>query len=148
MVPRDFMKLGQLMLNKGTWNGRRILSEDFVRRASAPIVELNGIKYGYLWWGIDFPYKNRSVHAYFAGGNGGQGILVVPELDLVIATYGSSYASRAGLEIQQGLTPRYILPAVREAGDAKDAPVVPGEYKIIYGRKPRVSPPASSPRLP
>ena len=151
MIPRDFMKLGQLMLNKGTWNGRRILSEDFVRRASAPIVELNGIKYGYLWWGIDFPYKDRSVHTYFAGGNGGQGILVIPELDLVIATYGSNYSSRLGLEIQQGLTPRYILPAVREAGDAKDAPVVPREYKLIYGRKPRVAPvapPASSPRLP
>ena len=140
MLPRDFMKLGQLMLNKGTWNGRRVLSEDFVRRASSPTYDLNGIKYGYLWWGVDFPYKNRTVHAYFAGGNGGQGILVMPELDLVIATYGSNYSSRLGLEIQQGLTPRHILPAVREAGDAKNTPVVPREYKVIYGRKPRISP--------
>lgn len=142
MTPRDFMKLGQLMLNKGTWNGRRILSEDFVRRASSPIYELNGIKYGYLWWGVDFPYKERTVHAYFAGGNGGQGVLVIPELDTVVATYGSNYSSRLGLEIQQGLTPRYILPAVREAGDAKDTPVVPREYQVIYGRKPRASPAA------
>ena len=148
MIPRDYMKLGQLMLNGGTWNGRRILSEDFVQRASAPTYDLNNIKYGYLWWGIDFPYKQRTVHAYFAGGNGGQGILVVPELDLVIATYGSSYASRAGLEIQQGLTPRYILPAVREAGDAKDTPVVPREYKVIYGRKPRAAPIAPPPAAP
>ena len=143
MVPRDFMKLGQLMLNQGTWNGRRVLSEEFVRRASSPLVDLNGIKYGYLWWGVDFPYKGRSVHAYFAGGNGGQGILVVPELDLVVATFGSNYSSRVGLEIQQGLTPRYILPAVREAGDAKNTPVVPREYKVIYGRKPRI--PATPP---
>jgi CubicO group peptidase (beta-lactamase class C family) len=142
MIPRDFMKLGQLMLNEGTWNGRRVLSEDFVRRASSPLVELNGIQYGYLWWGVDFPFKDRTVHAYFAGGNGGQGILVVPALDLVVATFGSNYASRSGLEIQQGLTPRSILPAVREAGDAKGTPVVPREYKVIYGRKPR---PAASP---
>ena len=139
MIPRDFMKLGQLMLNKGTWNGRRVLSEDFVRRASSPTFDLNGIKYGYLWWGIDWPYKQRSVHAFFAGGNGGQGIIVIPELDLVIATHGSSYASRLGLEIQQGLTPRFILPAVRETGDAKDSPVAPREYTVIYGRKPRTS---------
>jgi CubicO group peptidase (beta-lactamase class C family) len=144
MIPRDFMKLGQLMLNEGTWNGRRILSEDFVRRASAPSYDLNGIKYGYLWWGIDWPYKNRTVHAYFAGGNGGQGVLVVPELDVVIATHGSNYSSRLGLEIQQGLAPRFILPAVREAGDAKDSPVVPREYTVIYGRKPRVAPRAPS----
>jgi len=137
MIPRDYMKLGQLMLNGGTWKGNRVVSEEFVRRASAPLYDLNSIKYGYLWWGTDWPYKSGTVHAYFAGGNGGQGIIVVPALDLVIAIYGSSYSSRVGLEIQQGLTPRYILPAVREAGDATDTPVVPRDYKIIYGRKPR-----------
>lgn len=148
MIPRDFMKLGQLMLNGGIWQRRRILGEVFVRRASAPLVDLNGIQYGYLWWGIDWPYKDRTVHAVFAGGNGGQGVLVVPELDLVIATYGSNYGSRLGLEIQQGLTPRFILPAVREVGDAVDAPVVPREYTVIYGRKPRAAPPAASPDTP
>jgi CubicO group peptidase (beta-lactamase class C family) len=140
MIPRDYMKLGQLMLNEGTWNGRRILSEEFVKRASAPLYDLNNIKYGYQWWGIEWPYKNRTVHGYFAGGNGGQAVIVVPELDLVVATFGSSYSSRVGLEIQQGLTPRYILPAVREAGDAKDAAVAPVEYKVIYGRSPRNRP--------
>ena len=137
MIPRDYMKLGQMMLNGGTWKGRRILSEDFVRHASAPLHDLNNIKYGYLWWVLDWPYKNRTVRAYFAGGNGGQSVTVVPALDLVIATYGSNYGSRVTLEIQQGLPPRYILPAVREAGDAKHTPVVPVEYKVIYGRKPR-----------
>lgn len=135
MVPRDFMKLGQLMLNKGTWNGRRILSEEFVRQASSPLYDLNGIKYGYNWWGIDFPYKDRTVHAVFAGGNGGQSVTFIPELDLVIATFGGSYASRAGLEIQQGYPPRYILPAVRETGDPKDAPYVPRQFELTYGRK-------------
>jgi CubicO group peptidase (beta-lactamase class C family) len=136
MTPRDFLKIGQLMLSKGVWNGRRVLSEDFVNRSSSPLYDLNGIKYGYLWWVIDFPYKERTVRAYFAGGNGGQAIMVVPELDIVIVTQGSSYGNRVALEIQQGLPPRYILPAVREAGDRKDAPVVPKEYKVIYGRKP------------
>jgi len=136
-TPRHFMKLGQLMLNGGTWNGRRILGEDFVERASAPLHDLNNIRYGYLWWSIDWPYKNRTVQAFFAGGNGGQGTIVIPELDTVVSTWGSNYGTRTGLEIQQGLTPRYILPAVREAGDAKDTPVVPREYEVIYGRRPK-----------
>jgi len=140
MTPRDYMKLGQLMLNNGTWKGRRILSEEFVKRASAPLCDLHNIKYGYLWWGIDWPFKNRTVHAYFAGGNGGQGILVIPELDMVIATYGSSYGNQIGLEIQQGLTPRFILPTVREPGDPTGAPVLPVEYKVIYGRRSRKLP--------
>ncbi len=96
---------------------------------------MNGIGYGYLWWGIDFPYKDRTVHAYFAGGNGGQGIIVIPELDMVVAIYGGSYATRVGLEIQQGFTPRYILPAVREPGDDRMAPVAWRDFTVIYGRK-------------
>jgi CubicO group peptidase (beta-lactamase class C family) len=134
MVPRDFAKLGQLMLDKGVWKGRRILGEDFVKTASSPLYDLNGIKYGYLWWGVDYPYKDRTLHAVFAGGNGGQGVTFIPELDLVIATFGGSYAARVGLEIQQGYPPRYILPAVREAGDPKDAPYAPRDFVVTYGR--------------
>lgn len=133
--PRDFMKFGQLMLNGGTWQGRRILSRDFVARASAPLRQLNSIQYGYLWWSINYPYKDRAVRAYFAGGNGGQGVMVVPELDLVIATYGGSYASRVGLHIQQDFAPNYILPVVREPGDDKSAPVVFRDFATPYGRR-------------
>lgn len=144
LLPRDFMKLGQLMLNGGTWEGRRILSRDFVARASAPLYHLRGIYYGYLWWGIDYPYKDRTVHAFFAGGAGGQGVMVIPELDLVIATYAGNYGSRsATIDTQQNLTPRYILPAVREPGDGKNAPVIPREdYVTPYGPSP-VSGPVS-----
>jgi len=117
LLPRDFMKFGQLMLNGGTWQGRRILSHDFVARASAPLYHLRGITYGYLWWGIDFPYKKRTVHAFFAGGAGGQAVIVIPALDLVIATYAGNYSSKGTVNTSQNLPPRYILPAVREPGD-------------------------------
>jgi CubicO group peptidase (beta-lactamase class C family) len=133
LVPRDFLKFGQLMLNGGTWDGRRILPSAFVDKASARLCPLNRIGYGYLWWTTNMPYKGRQVRVYFAGGNGGQGVLVVPELDLVVETLGGSYNSRSGLEIQQGYLARYILPAIREAGDPKNVPVMPQEFKVIYG---------------
>lgn len=135
LLPRDFMKLGQLMLDGGTWRGRRILGRDFVARASAPLYHLRNIYYGYLWWGIDYPYKDRTVHAFFAAGAGGQGGMVIPELDLVTATYAGNYSSRGpSLDIQQNLVPRYILPAVREPGDDKNAPVIFREdYATPYG---------------
>ncbi len=135
-LPRDFLKLGQLMLNEGTWNGRRILGQAFVERASAPLHDLNRIQYGYLWWSIEYPYKDRTVRAYFAGGNGGQGVMVVPELDLLIATYGGNYATRVGLHIQQDFAPNYILPAVREPGDDPKAPVLQRDFSTPYGRQP------------
>src|SRR4026208_521045 len=92
--PRVCMKLGQLMLDGGRWHGKRVLDADFAKRAGSPLHDLNNIQYGYLWWNIEYPYKDRKLRAYFAGGNGGQLVLVVPDLDLVVATYGGNYADR------------------------------------------------------
>jgi CubicO group peptidase (beta-lactamase class C family) len=136
-LPRDLMKLGQLMLNDGTWQGRRILSRDFVARATAPLYHLRNLVYGYLWWGTDYSYKNRTVHAFQALGAGGQVVMVIRELDLVIAIYAGNYSSgRTANRIQQELIPRYILPAVRERGDYKSAPVIAREFVTPYGRSP------------
>lgn len=143
-LPRDFMKLGQLMLDGGMWKGKRILAPDFVERASAPLYHLRNFRYGYLWWVLDVPYKDRTVRGYLAGGNGGQGVLVFPELDLVIATWGGSYASRVGLHIQQEIPVRYILPAVREGGDDPNEPVVFGDWTTPYGPSDRNTPVAVS----
>jgi CubicO group peptidase (beta-lactamase class C family) len=108
-----------------------------VARASAPLYHLSNLVYGYLWWGIDYPYKDRSVHAFFAAGSGGQVVMVIRELDLVIAIYAGNYGSgRTAIHIAQELIPRYILPAVRERGDDKSAPVVPREFVTPYGRSP------------
>lgn len=136
ILPRDYMKLGQLMLNGGMWQGRRILGSDFVARASSPLHDLNKIQYGYLWWSISYPYKIRTLRAFFAGGNGGQLVMVVPDLDLVIATYAGNYADRVALQIQQDYVPNYILPAVREPGDDRSAPVVQKDFHTPYAHPP------------
>lgn len=113
--PRDFMKLGQLMLSGGTWNGRKILTPEWTRRASSPLYEnaASKLKYGYLWWVTDYPYKGRTVRAFFADGNGGQVVMGIPELNLVIAVYGGNYSDRTGGTIfRQQYVPQYILPAI------------------------------------
>ena len=133
LLPRDFLKFGQLMLNEGTWNGRRILSRDYVRRSTSSLYHLRRITYGYLWWIEDLPYKNRTVRAFMALGNGGNNIVGIPELDLVVAIYGANYGSRTTGAIRE-IVPRFLLPAVREAGDDKGAPVVEHEYVNPYGR--------------
>lgn len=120
-LPRDFMKLGQVHVGGGTWNGRRIFTPEWSRRATSPLYEVKGYKppepykilrYGYLWWVIEYPYKGRTIQAFFAGGNGGQTVMGIPELDLVVAIYAGSYNDRPGREIQQAYVPKYILPAI------------------------------------
>jgi len=135
-LPRDFMKLGQVMLDAGTWHGQRILARDFAARASSPLHDLNGVQYGYLWWNIEYPYKDRALRAFFAAGNGGQAVMVVPALDLVVAIYAGNYSDGpAAIHVQQDLVPSYVLPAVREAGDDPRAPVAPRPFATTYGRR-------------
>jgi len=134
LLLRDFIKLGQLMLNGGTWEGRRIVSKEFTERASSRLYHLRNIYYGYLFWGEDYPYKDRTVYAYSARGAGGQTVTVIPELDLVVATFAGSFASRKGMfAASTDPIPRIILPATREPGDDKTAPVIEREYKSPYG---------------
>jgi CubicO group peptidase (beta-lactamase class C family) len=111
-LPRDFMKLGQLHLNGGTWNGKQVLTPEWCRRATSPLYDLRGLHYGYLWWVADYPHKGRTVRAFFAGGNGGQVVIGIPELDLLVAFYGGNYSDPATYVPQREYVPKYILPAV------------------------------------
>jgi CubicO group peptidase (beta-lactamase class C family) len=145
LVPRDFLKFGQLMLNGGVWEGRRILDRDFVERASSHLYHLRNIYYGYLWWGEDYPYKNRTVHAFSARGAGGQTVTVVPELDLVIGTMAGNYSSRKGMmAASNDLIGRTFLPMVLEKGDDPNTPVAERDYVSPYGASKdgsRIAPP-------
>ncbi len=84
----DMAKIGQLCLNKGIWEGNRIVSEEWISAMTHPRpVESNcfrGMQYGYLWW-IIHPEKN----VYAAIGNSGNVIYVNPEENMVVSI--SSY---------------------------------------------------------
>ena len=112
-LPRDFMKFGQLMLDDGMWQERRILSHAFVERASSPLYRIGERGYGLSWWGVDMPYGDGTVHTYSALGAGGQNLTVVPALDLVIMAWGGSYSSRGWRYMQAEFVPGHVLPAVR-----------------------------------
>jgi len=123
---RDFAKFAQLYANGGTWNGRRILTEAWVRESIEPRyrigrtfrqgpngpVEAPTNNYGYLWWSTEFEHQGRVVRAYHASGNGGQYSMFIPELDLVIATYSGNYADAGGFYALRELVPKFILPAL------------------------------------
>ncbi|MEL7187709.1 MAG: serine hydrolase, partial [Pseudomonadota bacterium] len=112
-LSRDFMRLGQVMLNGGTWNGQRIVSEDWVAASIGEQVKIGDRGYGYQWWLVDYPYADGNVRAFFAAGNGGQIVMGVPELDLLIAFYGGNYSDRVLFRAQEVLIPEYILPAIQ-----------------------------------
>ena len=112
---RDFMKLTQLFLNDGQWEGRQIVSREWARTSSAALRVLSpksGQTYGYLWNSVSYSYRGRKLHAYFPGGNGGQVYIGIPDLDLLIAFTGGNYADAVLFRSQREFVPEDILPAV------------------------------------
>lgn len=81
--PHALLKIGRLMMNMGSYNGEQILPESWIRES----VEIytrsnyNAYNYGYMWWRK--PVGNTEV--VFAWGNGGQYIMILPELETVVS---------------------------------------------------------------
>jgi CubicO group peptidase (beta-lactamase class C family) len=112
---RDFSKLTQLYMNNGKWEGRQIVSPEWVRKSTAPLRVLSpnsGQTYGYLWNSVTYDLGGRKLFAYFPGGNGGQVAIGIPDLDLVIAFTGGNYADAVLFRSQREFVPKDILPAV------------------------------------
>jgi CubicO group peptidase (beta-lactamase class C family) len=111
--PRDFLKLAQLMVNGGKWNGKQIVGSGWVRQSTAPLRDLGPTQqWGYLWNSAEYEYNGRKTRAFFAGGNGGQVFMGFPELDLVVGFTGGNY-SAAAFPSQRTLLQEYLLPAVK-----------------------------------
>jgi CubicO group peptidase (beta-lactamase class C family) len=96
MKPRDMLKFGLLFLNNGNWKGRQLISREWIEESTTPDGAVPGsreLAYGYLWWATTWTVDQREIAAYFATGNGGQLIFVIPSLRAVVIFTGGSYNS-------------------------------------------------------
>lgn len=116
--PRDLLKFGQLYLSGGTWNGRRVVGEAWVRASTTAHPEINpGHRDGYHWHLNEIRAGGRTYRQYEANGNGGQLVMVLPELDLVVGfTAGSYNQYGAWRRLRDEFLARYVIPAVADAG--------------------------------
>jgi len=105
--PRDLLKLGQLYLDGGAWNGVRLVSRDWVARSTAAQVAINEATTGmdaetfanvathgadgFGWHRYGVRVGERRVEAFEANGNGGQFLIVVPEYALAVVLTGGNY---------------------------------------------------------
>ncbi len=92
LTPADMAKIGQLYLNRGVWNGKQLISAEWIDESTREHSRWDelGLKYGYLWWVID-----ENEHSYAAMGDGGNVIYVNPSKNLVIAV-ASRFVPRPG----------------------------------------------------
>ncbi len=113
ITPRSMAKIGQLYLDRGVWNGERIVSSEWIDRSAAAFHTFDGpwrYGYGYAWW-LD-AYDDWAVETIAGHGLGGQRIHVIPALNAVVILTGGCYwippVTHPDLILDN-----YIIPALR-----------------------------------
>ena len=125
--PRDMLKFGQLYLDRGEWQGRRILSQGWVADSTRKQVAWTSADsappkqgddgFGYLWWTRRTrPGDDPTFDLFVSSGNGGQKIVVFPSLGMVTVFTGSHYGEPVGHDQVWEMLNRYILPAALAGG--------------------------------
>lgn len=93
--PRDMAKLGQLVLQKGNWEGREVVPGNWITRSTSPHVPNTKTgkeaAYGYLWWERNVKWRGKELRSFDAWGVGGQHVFIVPDLNLVCVLTGGNY---------------------------------------------------------
>lgn len=111
----DFAKYGQLYKNGGSWNGKQILSKNWVEKSFSKQKQITGREnefYGYLFWNKTFKAENKDYEAFYCAGNGGNYILVFKNEPLVIVITASAYGQYYAHSQVAEMLSKYILPAV------------------------------------
>jgi len=107
LTSKDLPRFGKLFLDEGKWNGKQIISKEWVKTSTtnqigdmqASISGKKLDKYGYQWWVFG--------DSYAAIGVGGQQIFIIPELDFV------AVITRADPDIKTDVMNQYVLKALK-----------------------------------
>jgi CubicO group peptidase (beta-lactamase class C family) len=122
--PRDAAKIGQLLLNRGEWNGQQIVPAAWIDQSTAPRLQAIGyfgglFFYGYQWWLGRTLSGDKEVTWIAAVGLGGQRVFVIPDLDLVVMTTAGLYTSprqgNAGLDVLYS----FVIPSVSDRSSVR-----------------------------
>ncbi|WP_340066169.1 serine hydrolase [Ascidiimonas aurantiaca] len=127
MRPIDMLKIARLVLNKGHWQGKQIVSESWIdqsthcqtdvemsfsRFARTENAKYSTATYGYFWYRERLSYENIKTELLFASGNGGQYIMVLKDYGAAIVFTGSNFGNWRG-KLPFDVLLKHIIPILR-----------------------------------
>jgi CubicO group peptidase (beta-lactamase class C family) len=84
----DHARFGLLFSNQGNWNGKQLISKEWIQKAIQP--SPSQANYGYMWWlnkkGTSRYWEGVPQNVYYAAGFGGNFIIIIPDDNLVIVS--------------------------------------------------------------
>ncbi|MDB5148498.1 MAG: serine hydrolase [Mucilaginibacter sp.] len=113
----DYAKFGQLYKNGGTWNGKQVIpqswvKESFTKHLTLPKDVVGEGFYGYLFWNKTYTVNNKAYETYYCSGNGGNKIFVFTDQPLVVIITAEAYNTPYAHPQVDRMMQDYILPAV------------------------------------
>nr|WP_315169695.1 serine hydrolase [uncultured Flavobacterium sp.] len=116
LTSKDMLKFGELYLNEGQWNSKRILSKNWVKDSFTNYRVLENTKdkngYGYLWWHNTYEVNGKSIASIESRGAGGQYIFVIPSLKTVVVITSGNFRNGKTQQPEMILK-NYILPYLK-----------------------------------
>lgn len=109
---RDTAKIGQMVLDKGTVDGRPVIDAAWLQAALAPRAAIGAVdryadSYGYFWYAKTQDIGDKKIAVHFASGNGGNKIYVIPARRMVVSiassAYGKGYGQRRSEDILKAI---------------------------------------------
>jgi len=98
--PLDMTKIGKMVSDRGRWQNKQIVSEQWIQKSLKTFVRLPDDKgYGYGWW------TNDKAGFYEAAGRGRQTISVIPARNMIVTMLGG--------EFDAGVVGKYIFQSIR-----------------------------------
>lgn len=124
--PIDMLKITRLVYSMGNWEGKQIVSDDWIKKSTnceididfsftryskMPNAKYESAKYGYYWYRENLKYENINTEVLFASGNGGNYMMVLPEYNAKIVFTGSNYGNWRG-KLPFEILLKYIIPMI------------------------------------
>jgi CubicO group peptidase (beta-lactamase class C family) len=112
---RDLAAFGWLVRSQGAWRGKQVVSAEFVRAATTTHRHADverGLDYGYLFWHRQFKTPCGATSGWFMSGNGGNAVVILAELDTVIAVTRTLYNTHGMHEQTDRLIEEQIIPEI------------------------------------
>jgi CubicO group peptidase (beta-lactamase class C family) len=144
MTSRAMLKWGTLAMNKGKWNGEQLVPEAYIAKATHRIVRhsedenfadhgnVTNTGYGFFWWQADMKVGNKSYFSTSSRGGGGQYVLLIEELDLIVVVTAHDGDIPTLQLTAERILPAFIqnaMPTLGGKSDGQDkSPVLEGPY--------------------
>ncbi len=109
----DYAKYGQLYKNQGIWNGKQILSKEWITNSFSHQMTISEDEYyGYLFWNKTYNVNGVNYEVYYSSGNGGNRIFIFKDFPIVVVITSTAYNTPYGHKQVDKIMQNYLIEAI------------------------------------